>query len=70
MIKKIRTSDGAEHQIDYNALANLPTIPSTPSQVGAMPNVAVTTSDNGKFLRVVSGKWAAATISSAEGASF
>lgn len=31
---------------------------------------AVTTSDNGKFLRVVSGAWAAASISDANGVSF
>lgn len=30
----------------------------------------VTTSDNGKFLRVVSGTWSAATVPSAEAASF
>lgn len=31
---------------------------------------AVTTSDNGKFLRVVSGAWAAVSISDANGVSF
>lgn len=31
---------------------------------------AVTASDNGKFLRVVSGAWAAASISDANGVSF
>ena len=31
---------------------------------------AVTTSDNGKFLRVVSGAWAAVLISDANGVSF
>ena len=31
---------------------------------------AVTTSDNGKFLRVVGGTWTASTISNAEEASF
>ena len=29
LIKKIKTSDGVEHQIDYNALANLPDISSS-----------------------------------------
>ena len=32
--------------------------------------VAVTTSDNGKFLRVVNGVWAAASIDNANGVSF
>lgn len=31
---------------------------------------AVTASDNGKFLRVVNGEWAAATIASASGGSY
>nr|DAD91937.1 MAG TPA: hypothetical protein [Siphoviridae sp. ctdLA8] len=31
---------------------------------------AVTTADNGKFLRVVSGAWAAAEIANANGGSF
>ena len=31
---------------------------------------AVTTADNGKFLRVVSGAWAAATVDNANGVSF
>ena len=31
---------------------------------------AVTTSDNGKFLRVVNGAWAAEAVSDAEGVSF
>ena len=31
---------------------------------------AVTTSDNGKFLRVVNGAWAAVSISDANGVSF
>lgn len=35
---------------------------------GLLP--AVTTSDNGKFLRVVDGAWAAATVASANGVSF
>lgn len=35
-----------------------------------MPNVAVTASDNGKFLRVVDGAWAAASIPNAEEATF
>lgn len=33
-------------------------------------NVSVTTADNGKFLRVVNGKWAASEISNANGGSF
>ena len=35
-----------------------------------MPPVAVTTSDNGKFLRVVNGAWAAAEIQNANGEEF
>lgn len=42
----------------------------TASDVSAMPAVAVTTSDNGKFLRVVDGAWAAATVDNANGVSF
>lgn len=38
--------------------------------VGALPNVSVTASDNGKFLRVVNGAWAAATVANANGVSF
>jgi hypothetical protein len=37
-------------------------------RVGGVP--AVTEADDGKFLRVVSGAWAAVAIDSAEGASF
>lgn len=37
---------------------------------GSSPLPEVTTADNGKFLQVVNGAWAAATIESAEGASF
>lgn len=40
------------------------------SDVSAMPAVAVTTADNGKFLRVVNGAWAAATVENANGVSF
>lgn len=42
----------------------------TASDVSAMPAVAVTTSDNGQFLRVVNGAWAAATVDNANGVSF
>lgn len=35
---------------------------------GGLPDV--TAADNGKFLRVVDGEWAAATVSNAEEASF
>lgn len=42
----------------------------TASDVSAMPAVAVTASDNGKFLRVVNGAWAAATVDNANGVSF
>lgn len=40
------------------------------TDVGALPNVSVTASDNGKFLRVVNGAWAAATVENANGVSF
>lgn len=40
------------------------------SDVSAMPAVAVTTADNGKFLRVVNGAWAAAEVANANGVSF
>lgn len=39
-----------------------------PDEIRLLP--AVSASDNGKFLRVVSGAWAAATVPSAETASF
>ena len=37
---------------------------------GAKELPAVTASDNGKFLRVVNGVWAAATVDNANGVSF
>ena len=40
------------------------------SEVGAMANVAVTAADNGKFLRVVNGTWAASAIPNAEDGEF
>ena len=40
------------------------------ADVGALQNVSVTASDNGKFLRVVNGAWAAATVENANGVSF
>jgi len=52
----------------------------TPAQVEEIANAiaqsggaglpAVTASDNGKFLRVVSGAWAAETVPAAEGSAF
>lgn len=51
--------DGTEYKIDYSAIEN-------PTQ--ELPSV--TTSDNGKFLRVENGKWTAQSISSAEGVSY
>ena len=42
----------------------------TASDVSAMPAVAVTTADNGKFLRVVNGVWSVATVPSAGGVGF
>ena len=37
---------------------------------GKQDKIPVTTSDNGKFLRVVNGAWAAATVNNANGVSF
>ena len=37
---------------------------------GKQDKIPVTTSDNGKFLRVVNGAWAAATVDNANGVSF
>lgn len=42
----------------------------TANDVSAMPSIVVTTTDNGKFLRVVNGVWAAATVDNANGVSF
>lgn len=42
----------------------------TASDVSAMPNVPVTAVDNGKFLRVVNGAWAAVAIADANGVKF
>jgi hypothetical protein len=42
----------------------------TASEVGAMVNIPVSVSDDGKFLRVVNGAWAATTINNAEEGSF
>ena len=49
------------------------TVTSVNGQTGAVTIhevPTVTTSDNGKFLRVVNGKWAAASIPNANGGSF
>lgn len=40
------------------------------SEDGGLALPEVTTADNGKFLRVVDGEWAVASVASAEGASF
>ena len=57
-IKKIRTLTG-DKQIDYSSLANLP---------DSLP--VVSASDNGKFLRVVDGVWAAEVVINAEEVSY
>lgn len=49
------TVNASDNEATFNAIAALPT---------------VTTTDNGKFLRVVSGAWAAAAVPSAESVSF
>lgn len=46
------------------------TVSLTASDVNAMPKVTVSTSDNGKFLRVVNGAWAASSVPNAEEATF
>lgn len=51
--------NGTEYKIDYSAIENPPQ---------ELP--AVTTSDNGKFLRVENGTWVAQSISNAEGVSY
>ena len=42
----------------------------TAEEVGAMAAVEITSEDEGKFLRVIDGKWAATKIENAEGAKF
>lgn len=56
----------------HQSLAGYATETWVGQQIAAIPDElpAVTASDNGKFLRVVNGAWAAATVPSAEGASF
>lgn len=41
-----------------------------PEDIGAMPNIAVTSSDNGKFLCVVDGEWTPVAIDDAEELSY
>ena len=54
-----------------NGVASLGTDGKVPSaQLPEMVSVSVTTADNGKFLRVVNGVWAAATVDNANGVSF
>ena len=56
----------------HQSLAGYATESYVQQQIAAIPDElpAVTASDNGKFLRVVSGAWAAATIPAAESNSF
>ena len=62
-------SDGYIAVVSQVQLPNIITIPTGLGVTsGQLP--AVTSSDNGKFLRVIHGAWAAATVSSAETASF
>ena len=54
-----------------NGVASLGADGKIPSaQLPEMVSVSVTTADNGKFLRVVNGVWAAATVDNANGVSF
>ena len=58
--------------VDY-AIPNNSTVTSVNGQTGAVTVrevPSVTTSDNGKFLRVVNGAWAVAAIDNANGVSF
>lgn len=58
--------------VDY-AIPNNSTVTSVNGQIGAVTVhevPTVTTSDNGKFLRVVNGAWAAAEVDNASGVSF
>lgn len=41
-----------------------------PEDIGAMPNIPVTSTDNGKFLCVVNGTWVPTTIEDAEELSY
>lgn len=52
------------------ALADVPELMQKTDTVAASELPAVTASDNGKFLRVVSGAWAAEAVPAAEGVSF
>lgn len=52
-------NDGTESWTEYDSVRQ-----------SLMNDVNVTASDNGKFLRVVDGKWAAATVANANGVSF
>lgn len=55
------TMNGSSQTVSPEGVVNLGTITSLPS---------VTSSDNGKFLTVVSGAWAATTVPNANGVSF
>jgi hypothetical protein len=67
------TIRGSKTRPTYNGndMALYSDVSSLSSQISnKMPNVAVTTADNGKFLRVVNGVWAASSIPNAEEATF
>lgn len=73
-IPKSDLSSGVQSSLDKaeTALQTAP-VTSVNGKTGAVTVrevPSVTTSDNGKFLRVVSGAWAAVTISDANGVSF
>lgn len=55
----------------YNSLSSNPVLVSAPSWMASLHGLpSVTSSDNGKVLRVVNGAWAAASLPSASGVSF
>ena len=68
-----RNSDiGTDLSTDFSGLIKGSNGYLAQAEAGAdyMTPVVVTSADNGKFLRVVNGAWAAATISDANGGSF
>jgi hypothetical protein len=65
-IEQLNTKADSDHTHNISDVANLQ------GQLDALYAVipTVTTSDNGKFLRVVNGVWAATTVPNAEGVKF
>ena len=57
-VEQLNNKADADHTHSYNSLSDKPAIP------------VVTAEDNGKFIRVVDGAWAAVAVGIAEEASF